>query len=384
MANDTPPTPQAPALPANYDSNTGTVAANSSAPLTEPVDLTEHVARVGGRTIKPLDTLVQNEETMNQGKADYKNWLYQNSPEEFKKAYPAEYLYRKGYNYVENAITAPATRPLTGKAREEIEPQIRGLAEVGLGAVGAVKPGQAEPVFKQGIALPITEGVGLMPEDIEAVGGRTLPPAPQGGHAGGGVASVEELNRPGRFVKISRSGEPTDQNKSPDFNLKPGEAGYQVTPHGYELKAGQETPATKLAADKYHKEVFGVKTPAAPDYKAIGDKAGIEFRGLQKPIEGVHPGLAYYQDPQSGTSIGVRLDEFSPEKVQEHLDAARKRMAAKPTPETSAQRAPKYQVIDTQTGDIISSHSTAARARLAANKKDLDHGAIRYTIKLQK
>jgi len=79
----------------------------------------------------------------------------------------------------------------------------------------------------------------------------------QGGHAGGGVASEEELARPGRFVKISRSGVPTDQGKVPDFNLAAGEAGYQVTPGGkYELKAGQETPATKRGVESYAKEVY--------------------------------------------------------------------------------------------------------------------------------
>lgn len=80
---------------------------------------------------------------------------------------------------------------------------------------------------------------------------------PQGGHAGGGVASVEELSRPGRFVKISKSGMPTDQGKVPDFNLKAGEAGYQVKPDGmWELKAGQETNATKLGVQNYAREVF--------------------------------------------------------------------------------------------------------------------------------
>lgn len=82
----------------------------------------------------------------------------------------------------------------------------------------------------------------------------------QGGHAGGGVASVEELNRPGRFVKVSRSGALTDQGKTPDFTLKPGEAGYQVRPDGtWELKAGEESPATKLGIQNYAKEVFGAR-----------------------------------------------------------------------------------------------------------------------------
>lgn len=68
----------------------------------------------------------------------------------------------------------------------------------------------------------------------------------------------------------------------------------------------------------------------APDYKGLGDKAGVEFRGVQKGMEGVHPGLAIYQDPQSGTSIAVKLDQFSPEKLQEHVDLARERMAGTP------------------------------------------------------
>jgi hypothetical protein len=85
---------------------------------------------------------------------------------------------------------------------------------------------------------------------------------PQGGHAGGGVASVEELSRPGRFVKISKSGMPTDQGKVPDFNLKVGEAGYQVKADGsWELKAGQETSGTKLGVQNYAREVFGKRTP---------------------------------------------------------------------------------------------------------------------------
>jgi Zeta toxin len=86
----------------------------------------------------------------------------------------------------------------------------------------------------------------------------------QGGHAGGAVASEEELARPGRFVKVSRSGQVTDQGKVPDFNIRPGEAGYQVSAKGPELKAGQETPATKRGIENYHKEVFGKRANIGP------------------------------------------------------------------------------------------------------------------------
>ena len=92
---------------------------------------------------------------------------------------------------------------------------------------------------------------------FEPVGGKAIGNMPQGGHAGGGVASVEELARPGRFVKASRSGALTDQGKTPDFNLRPGEVGYQVKPDGSAVVvAGQETPTHKLAIQKYAKEVF--------------------------------------------------------------------------------------------------------------------------------
>lgn len=87
----------------------------------------------------------------------------------------------------------------------------------------------------------------------------------QGGHVGGGVASVEELARPGRFVKISKSGMPTDQGKTPDFNLKAGEAGYQVKPDGtWELKAGQESSTTKAGVQNWAREVYGQRTKPVP------------------------------------------------------------------------------------------------------------------------
>ena len=97
--------------------------------------------------------------------------------------------------------------------------------------------------------------------DFSTVGGTEVQ-APQGGHAGGGVASVEELNRPGRFVKVSRSGALTDQGKTPDFNLRPGEVGYQVKPDGtFEVKDGMETPAHKAAIQRYANDVFPKPKP---------------------------------------------------------------------------------------------------------------------------
>ena len=94
---------------------------------------------------------------------------------------------------------------------------------------------------------------------FDAAGGKEVQ-APQGGHAGGGVASEEELARPGRFVKVSRSGQLTDQGKTPDFNLKAGEVGYQVKPNGTAtVMDGQETPMHKMAIGRYAQQVFPQK-----------------------------------------------------------------------------------------------------------------------------
>jgi hypothetical protein len=65
------------------------------------------------------------------------------------------------------------------------------------------------------------------------------------------------------------------------------------------------------------------------EYENAGAEQGVQFRGIQKGIEGAHPGLAIFQDPQSGTSVAVRLDQWSPEKLKDHVDAARERMKSK-------------------------------------------------------
>lgn len=131
-------------------------------------------------------------------------------------------------------------------------------------------PGAANQQRLLGEPIIYTTPEGNPPGSFEKLQSRLRPEKPnisqrtatQGGHAGGGVASEEELARPGRFVKISRSGVPTDQGKTPDFNLGPGEAGYQVRPGGqYELKSGQESPATKRGVEGYAREVYGKKRP---------------------------------------------------------------------------------------------------------------------------
>lgn len=171
---------------------------------------------------------------------------------------------------------------------------------------------------------------------------------PQGGHAGGGVSSVEELNRPGRFVKIGRGGAITDQNKVPDFNLGPGEAGYQVLPDGtYKLSAGQETPATKRGVEGYAKEKYGKNaalqpafashTPGMPPERSTGVpefdeaiKAGGGIPGgLQKGDPEINlPDLALFHDPQSGSTLALRSDDVTAASVERELKKSRAMYAA--------------------------------------------------------
>lgn len=157
-------------------------------------------------------------------------------------------------------------------------------------------------VFVEGVkesaqrALEATAPEGSLEAGFAKIGGKKVKEpttGAQGGHAGGGVASEEELARPGRFVKVGRSGALTDQGKTPDFNLRSGEVGYQVKPDGtYEVKDGQETPTHKAAIEKYSKEVY--PTPK-PEYEQTLARRG------QLPGQTVNMSKAY---GDTGTYVG--------------------------------------------------------------------------------
>jgi hypothetical protein len=385
--------------PENADTYASAVHNRRLRPGLTPSD----VQGAGGKTVVPptlqkvsgVNRALENEGTMNQGKADYKNWLYKNSPAEFKKAYPAEFLYRKGYNYAEDAITEPATHMLTGKAREEIAPKIHELAETGLGLAGAVKPGQTEPVIKQGVIAP--EGGGLDPEDIEIAGGKTIvPPTPRAPEyptvqmspqefldqtsAHESHVSPEAVKSYRTKIQKGEPLEPLEIHHDADGNIVGANGRHRAA-----AMLAEKVPSTAVRRIKTvpppEEERLDLGKIDEPNYAEAAKSAGVEFRGVQKGMEGLHPGLAMFQDPKSGTSVGVRLDEWSPDKLQEHIDAARERMAPKTAVKPAKRPQQNFQVIDTQTGDVMSSHSTAARARLASNMKDLEHGGTRYTVK---
>jgi hypothetical protein len=174
-----------------------------------------------------------------------------------------------------NAAEEKTTVPVSGevKTAAPVKAVPTREAEVEAAPKAVPTPEQAKPAEENPLDA-VWKNPSEVEPTIEIIKPEQAEAAP-GGHAGNGVASVEELNRPGRFVKISASGQPTDLAKSPDFGeLKPGEAGYQVRPDGsFELKAGTETPATKLGVQNYAKEVFGNKPApvALPIAKVVSD-----------------------------------------------------------------------------------------------------------------
>lgn len=84
---------------------------------------------------------------------------------------------------------------------------------------------------------------------VQSTGVNDMASAPQGGHAGGGTVSVEELNRPGTNFVINKGNQVTYQGKSfaPE-STPPGGAHVTVLPNGqFRVNAGTLTPQQGLA-----------------------------------------------------------------------------------------------------------------------------------------
>lgn len=350
---------------------------------------------------------MRNNETQRAGEQQYSDFLYKNDPQEYRQADPVGYVGRK----LEDAVTAPMEKNRTPEEQAVIDPGAKEVAGAGLGAYGVPPNGSVGRTegMQEGTVMP--EGEGAIAE----------PELAQGGHAGGGVASVEELNRPGRFVKVGRSGQLTDQGKVPDFNLQHGEAGYQVTPQGYELKAGQETPATKMGVDKYHKTVFkgGEKKPFVSDVQGPPiEKAGIiqnahkilnhpestaEDKGIAtRQLEHQHatrfedePKAITYRTDNNGTrwakiadspaevSIPKGMNEKDVEKyATDKLDLQKNFAQSRTDSAPSSSEPPKrYRITNTKTGESFGNFGDKARASRAMDVRDNIYGG--YTHKVE-
>jgi hypothetical protein len=102
-------------------------------------------------------------------------------------------------------------------------------------------------------------------------------------------------------------------------------------PRNIERAAGEletKSPVFRGTAASPQAEIFGQGTPEERGYADAGKKLGIEYRGVIGADMGLGDKAAViYQDPESKTSIGVKVGEWSPERVEEKLRDARARMA---------------------------------------------------------
>jgi hypothetical protein len=195
--------------PADIQAAGGKTVVHPTIQKFQPLDLTPHVAAAGGRTIgsivdgvyqsaKNLVTTgdvtghpeaternaeqeLKNNDVQRAGEKEYSDWLYRTQPEEYKKANPADFYLRKAHDFLSDAVVEPSLRGMTGAERAKIEPQLRQVADVGLGAYGVPAGGsgvgRTAPVRVAGAILPPEaegEGEGLTEEEVEATGGHTV------------------------------------------------------------------------------------------------------------------------------------------------------------------------------------------------------------------
>src|SRR5579859_7443764 len=217
-------------------------------------------------------------------------------------------------------------------------------------AHGAVEGTELAKNFKEGVKEEYNKRINATaPIGAEAQAGRIpIKTGEQGGHAGGGVASEEELNRPGRFISVNpKNGAVTDQGKVPDF--REGVTGYQVHPSGkIELKAGTENPVTQRAAQNYHKEVYGNRV--IPGNINIKSASGREIPMPKERTTGVHDtaikqggaipagvfpkagkmenDLVMFHDPKTGSTLALPADKVTPENVFQHMEESRAKFEA--------------------------------------------------------
>jgi hypothetical protein len=166
----------------------------------EPVDLTDHVAQVGGRTLwqsaknllttgdasgnpqateRDIEQAKKNNQIQREGEQQYSDFLYRTQPAEYAKANPTDYALRKAHDYFSDVAVAPLLRGRTEAEKAVIEPGAREIANAGLNAYGILPGGEGVGKTedmnhpKMGVAAPETG----LEEEVAAVGGRTVIPS---------------------------------------------------------------------------------------------------------------------------------------------------------------------------------------------------------------
>lgn len=150
-------------------------------------------------------------------------------------------------------------------------------------------------------------------------------------YEGTGPMGAEQLMNESGIVRATQIGDTlTVQAKHPLSDAQIQEISQAAKKH--DLKIFYDLPSGSAMAKSTGDFIRAAKSPGSVNEAAVGGLAremGIEYRGLQKgvPEKGV-PGTHVFQDPQSGTSVAVKENEWSPEKLQEQVAAARERMTS--------------------------------------------------------
>jgi hypothetical protein len=103
-------------------------------------------------------------------------------------------------------------------------------------------------------------------------------------------------------------------------------------PENIDSRAGlleRESPLFRSTDASFQNEIFAPRKPAQ-DYADVGKHLGVDYLGVMGEDLGDRA-VALYQDPKSRTSFGVKLGEWSPERVEEKLRDARARMNGETT-----------------------------------------------------
>jgi hypothetical protein len=133
------------------------------------------------------------------------------------------------------------------------------------------------------------------------------------------------------------------------------EQGRQLTeranrpPESIEERAGtmeRESPLFRGTEASPQNEMFAQRGTARTfetEYRNAADQLGLEYRGVMGADLGDKAAVVY-QDPQSKTSVAVKVGEWSPERLEKKLAQARERMAggevsSGPNPKTLVQGA---------------------------------------------
>lgn len=200
-------------------------------------------------------------------------------------------------------------------------PSEMGEQQTALAKVPGTTPTTHIPSSQYGIKLP---------ESIQ-----TAPPQPETGPARLPAAKQEDITpassgtyRTAGVVKLPpKAGvmqRPLPRPVMPEVEVaKPEPQARSFGPEGEEKGVPRETVETPKKNEPV-RPVAQIKEEA----QRLAKMTDLQFRGIQEGIPGKHPGVAIFQDPVSGTSIGVRLDEWSPEQVIKQLGEARRRMSA--------------------------------------------------------